>query len=154
MPPHARAGSHILRAFNIELSRIVSRHSIPTIRSSQTLTGSSAKIDALRADGLLSEAHEPTEAETNQARLGLIKLHWWRDGLEAALEQLDRLQSDAPSTGEEAIAAHSQPVLNMLAIACRQYGLTAKWIESIIQAKVNMRARAEMHHVVDTDDRC
>ena len=154
IPREARAGVHILRAFNLELAHVASRHAIPTI-------GGSAPQDSLHASPLSQQTfsaanpasllgeHIPTEGEENQIRVGLMKLHWWRDGLETAMENVEhlRLQPAASSPAVAAAAAvsddgvllgtaaHAQPVLNMLAIACRQYRLTPRWLSRMMDAR-------------------
>jgi hypothetical protein len=145
LPGEARAGVHIVRAFNLELAHLLSRHSIPTVGVApvQDVFGEAAKHNAaVRAAAQLSEEHEPTEAELNSVRVGLMKLQWWRDGLESAIEKVDSLQLHPQQAPDEstAAAAHAQPVLNMLAIAMKQYKLTPQLIARMIEARVSDRA--------------
>jgi len=158
LPRSARSGVHIVRAFNLELAHVVSRHAIPTV-GSEGLTlmqqdvfsaeAQAAQKEALAGPALRAE-HVPTEAEENQLRIGLMKLHWWREGLESALEAVEHLRLDpeaaraaaaaaasAESDGGDlsGVAAHAQPVLNMLAIAVRQYRLTTRWLSRMLDAR-------------------
>jgi len=143
---------HIVRAFNLELAHVASRHAIPTVGSEglaileQDVFNPQARAaqSAALAGPALRAEHVPTEAEENQLRVGLMKLHWWRDGLDSALEAVEHLRlhpAPVPNAAASAdggelsgIAAHAQPVLNMLAIAVRQYRLTTRWLSRMLDA--------------------
>lgn len=101
-----------------------------------------AQQEALSSARLLSE-HVPTEAEENQLRVGLMKLQWWRDGMESAMEAVEKLSlepkpaaaASSADGSELGNAAHAQPVLNMLAIASKQYRLTGRWLTRMLDAR-------------------
>jgi phytoene/squalene synthetase len=166
LPKDARAGVHIIRAFNLEIAQVESRHSIPTIgggglHAQQEVFGDNAKSaqSELPTNEILLSPHEPSESEENQQRVGLMKLHWWRDGVENALENVGRLQHleytippESLDKDESAlsIAAHAQPVLNMIAIACTQYRLTTRWISRIIDARVRHMHKYHRHPHINT----
>jgi phytoene/squalene synthetase len=163
LPPDSRAGVHILRAFNLELAHVVSRHAIQTVGSAElqdTFNPEAARAAEERLALALLEPHHITEQEENQLRVGLMKLQWWRDGLETALETVQRVQykpefkppsvqsassydrhvhnrnrAKKDAEQEALTAAHAQPVLSMLAIAVKQYSLSDKHISRMIEGR-------------------